>query len=163
MNFCRLRFPLALVAAFFLWLICSGAFAATGTASLTFTRPSTYIDGSALAASDITGYAVECTFTPTGGVVAPCTMTGATLPGTAQSGAVTLTYPAKGGQACFVLKTLVGSTSSAGTQPPACKTFAPIPPSDPTNLTVTIALVMNVTSASPIIVTMSGPKVEKSP
>lgn len=163
MKSARFSFCLALLGACFLWIVCDVAGAATGTASLTFTRPTTYIDGSALPVTDITSYQAECTFTPTGGTAVACVMTGGTLPGSAQSGVITLTYPAKGGQACFVLKTFVGPTSSAGTQPPACKTFAPIPPSDPTNLTVTITLVMNITSASPIIVTMSDPKVEKTP
>lgn len=144
-------------------IISAIACAATGTAALSFIRPTTYVDGSALAASAITGYAVDCTFTPTGGTATACASSPATLPGTAQSGNITLTYPAIGGQACFVLRTLVGTNSSAGSSPPACKALAPIAPSDPSNLTVTITVALTISSATPITVAMTPPVVTKTP
>ncbi len=150
--------------AILLLLIVGVAQAATATTAITFTRPTTYTDGSTLAASAITGYAVDCQFTPTGSSTATaCTMTGSPLPGgTATGGNVTLTYPAAGGNACFVLRTLVGSASSAGSAP-VCKALAAVPPSDPTNVTVTITLAINLESDSPIRVAVAQPVVTKSP
>jgi hypothetical protein len=101
--------------------------------------------------SAITGYAVDCTFTPTGGTAAACTLAGSPLPGSAQSGNVTVTYPAVGGSACFSLRTLVGTNSSVGTAP-VCKTFDAVAPNPPTNVTVTVTVALTLKSASPITV-----------
>lgn len=123
------------------------AFAATGTATITFTRPTKWSDGSTLAASEITGYQVECTFTPTGGTATSCTA--ANLPGgNSSSGQVTITYPAVGGIGCFRLKTLTAQTSSdTFSQPPACKAFPPITPNNPTDVTVTVVVSVIVSGA----------------
>lgn len=137
--------------------------AATGTSALSYTRPTTRVDGSTLAASEITGYAVDCTFTPTGGTATACTLSTTTLPGgTSASGSVTITYPAVGGVACFKLRTLTGSLSSPGSQPAACKDLPAVAPSDPTNLTVTITVALNVSSDTPIRVAVAEPVVTKS-
>lgn len=159
----RLLFALVSVAA--LCGVFSPADAATGSGAIAFTRASQYTDGSTLAAADITGYSVGCTFTPTGGTSAACTaFTGSPLAGGSnQAGTVTLSVPASGGQACFTLKTLTASASSAGTAP-FCKTFADTRvPGDPTNATITISVTLNLTSAAPITVAMSAPVVTKTP
>ncbi len=132
--------------------------AATGIATISFTRPTTYSDGSALPASAITGYAVDCQFTPTGGAAAPCTLTGSPFAGSVQSGNVTITYPPVGGSACFSLRTLVGSLSSVASAA-SCKTFDAVTPSPPTNVVVTVSLSLNLSSASPITVVASTPVV----
>jgi hypothetical protein len=141
--------------------------AATGNASITLTRPTAYTDGSPLAASAITGYAVDCQFTATGATSSTtCTLTGSPLPGgTATGGNVTLTYPAAGGNACFVLRTLVGALSSAGGTP-VCKALPGVPPNDPTNVTITVTLAINLESASEIRVAsveVAKPVVAQSP
>lgn len=154
----RILFALVCAAALF------GAFtpadAATGNAALSFSRPTTYTDGSALSTAEITGYAVDCFFTPTAGTAGACPVTGSPLAGGAnQAGSVTLTVPASGGQACFKLRTLVGTASSLGGTP-ACKTFPDTrTPSDPTGVTVTVTLSLNLTSAAPITVALAGPPV----
>lgn len=159
MKLNRLLFALVSVAA--LCGVFSPVHAATGNAAISFTRATTYTDNSALATADITGYAVGCTFAPTGGTAAACTgFTGSPLAGGSnQAGTVTMTVPAAGGQVCFTLKTLTAIASSAGTAP-FCKTFADTRvPGDPTNATLTITLTLNLTSASPITVALAGPPV----
>lgn len=146
-------------------LLALPTFAATGSSTVSWARPTTYTDNSPLAAAAISGNKILCTFTPTGGTAVPCTLSANTAPGAAQSFTATLTYPASGGAACFqVIATANGIDSApspiaAG----ACKTFDPLPPSPPGNVTVTVTLAFTLTSASPITVAMAAPVVTKSP
>jgi hypothetical protein len=141
-------------------LLGSFAHAATGSSSVTWTRATTYVDGSALPSSAITGHKIVCTFTPTTGAAVPCTLSATSASGTATSLTTTLTYPASGGQACFQTVTTAGIDSdpspvTAG----SCKTFAPLQPSPPSNVTVTVTLALTITSDSPISVAMAPPVV----
>lgn len=148
----------AILALSFVW----GA-ATADPVALTFTRPVAYTNGSALPTTAITGYAVDCTFTPTGGTAAVCALTGSPLAGgTNQVGTVQLTYPAVGGEACFKLRTLVGQQTSAGTQPAVCRTLAALVPNDPTNLTITITVAVNISSDTPIRVAVVEPVVTRN-
>lgn len=126
-------------------LLTTAALAATGSSLITFTRPSTWSDGSPLAATDITGYQVDCTFTPTGGAATACAT--ANLPGgSVSSGTVTITYPVAGGVACFRLKTLTALVPGDGfSTSQACRTFARVTPNNPTDLTVTVTVTVTVT------------------
>lgn len=143
-------------------LVTGVASAATGSTALNYTRPTTYVDGSTLPSSAITGYTVGCTFTPTGGTATACTLNTTTLPGgTSTSGSVTITYPAAGGTACFTLRTNTATATSPGSQPAACKDLPALAPSDPTNLTVTITLAINIASDSPVRVAVATPVVTK--
>jgi len=133
------RFLYAALAALFV----GPALAATGTATITWTRPTTYTDGSVLAASAISGNAIDCVFTPTGGVATSCGSTPATVAGgNTATGTVTLTYPVQGGRACFRVRALVGSVSSdpSAERPEACKDFEALKPNAPSNVTVTITV-----------------------
>lgn len=134
--------------------------AATKPVGITFTRPTQWSDGSPLAASDITGYQVECQFTATGATAAtPCTLTGSPLPGgTSQTGSVTLTYPPVGGEACFVLRTVAtGGLLSEGSAPPHCKTLPALRPADPSNVTITITVAINIEANGAVSVAMAQP------
>lgn len=140
-------------------------FAATGSSSVTWARPTTYTDTSPLPASAISGNKILCTFTPTGGTAAPCTLSGNSAPGSAQSFTATLTYPAAGGAACFQVIATANGVDSAPSPiaAAACKTFEPLPPSTPGNVTVTITLALTITSETPITVAMAAPAVTRSP
>lgn len=122
------------------------ASASSGTAALGYTRATTNVDGSALAQSDITGHTIACVFTPTGATVAaPCASLAGSQVGNVAAASVTFTYPATGGKACFTVST----TTAAGTGPAsaqteaACKVFAAILPSPPSNVTVTVTVSVN--------------------
>lgn len=157
-----MRKLLTALAVSLLALVATRLDAATAPASITFTRPTTWSNGSPLAASDIAGYQVECQFTATGSTSSvPCTLTGAPLAGgTSQSGSVTVTYPPIGGQACFSLRTVaVGGMLSPGSTPPACKTLPALTPSDPSNVTITVTLAISIKSDAPVTVAMSAPVV----
>jgi hypothetical protein len=135
-------------------------FAATAPTAITFTRPTTYVDGSALPASAITSYTIACEFTAPGATNAtPCTLSTTTIPGQSTTGTLTLTYPGTGGQACFTLRTNVGSVQSNSSSPAACKTLDAIAPSPPTNVTVTVSVALQLSSASPITVVAATPVV----
>ena len=134
------------------------AYAATGSKTITFTRPTTYTDGSPLAASAITGYRVECEFTPTGGTMSQCATTPANLAGgTSTSGSVTFTYPPEGGTVCFRLRTLVGSlVADASNQ--ACSPLEALRPNPPTNVTVTVTVSLRVdVNGTPTLALAAGP------
>ena len=77
---------------------------------------------------------------------APCAaQTPTELPGAATSGAITFTYPAQGGEACFSLRTRVGAAISppAGGSGEACNTLAPLAPNSPSNVVITITVTVN--------------------
>lgn len=115
--------------------------AASGSGVISWTRPTTYVDGSTMPASAITGYRVVCSITPTG-ASAPtaCTTSPATLNGgTNTSGTVTVTYPAIGARVCFRLVTLAGETESDPSGE-ACRDLAPVKPGAPTGVTVTVSI-----------------------
>jgi hypothetical protein len=142
--------------------------AATGNATINYTPPTQYEDGTTLPATAIAGYAVSCTFTPNGGGAASaCALDVTQIPGgTSRSATVKVTYPVVGGTACFVLKTVTTSgAQSDGSQPPACQPLPAVQPNDPTNLTITITLALNISSDTPIRVAVNEPVVtqEKSP
>lgn len=143
----------------------AAAHAATGTTALTFTPPTTNSDGSALAASDITNYTVVCTFTPPTGAASTCVTDTTTIAGgTNKVGTLKITYPVSGGQACILLKTnRSDGVQGAGSQPPACTTLPAIKPNDPTNVTITVTLAINLQSDSPITVAAVTPVVQVSP
>lgn len=118
--------------------------AATGPADISYTRATQYTDGTPLASADITGHGIVCTFTPAGGVAAPCNFTPASFGGATSSGRVTLTYPAVGGRACFQVTTRTATSESAPSPvtSASCKDFAaaPLTPRAPTDVTVTLVV-----------------------
>lgn len=132
------------------------AHAATGNATVTWTNPVTYTDGSALASSAISGSKLVCTFTPTTGAATACALSASSVSGNAQTITTALTYPAIGGSACFSVITTAGGVDSAPSVTPACKTFTPLQPNPPTGVTVTVVLTLNLTSASPITMASVG-------
>jgi hypothetical protein len=114
------------------------------SAILTFTPPTQYTDGSPLPASAITGYEAQCSkWTPTGGVAGTCTQFPAsTLAAGTTGGTLTGTIPAAGGTACWQMRT----KSAPGPGPwgaEACKTFAPLLPNPPGNVTVAVVIGIN--------------------
>ena len=114
------------------------------SAILTFTPPTQYTDGSSMPASAITGYDVQCSkWTPTGGVAGICSQfAAAVLPSGATGGTLTGTIPATGGQACFQIRTKTAAAVSAWTAD-NCKTFAPLVPNPPGNVTVAVVIGIN--------------------
>lgn len=157
---------LVLALAFILLFVCLGqiANAATGTAAGTWTRPTAHEDASPLAASAITGYALTCEFTPTGGASAACaSFTPATFAGTATSGTITVSnLPATGGQLCLTLST-VTSYSRSAPSPAQCKAVDPVKPNAPSNFTITVTVAINLQSDSEIRVAVADPVVTRSP
>ncbi len=131
------------------------AIAQAATGVLSFTPPTQYSDGSPLPAAAITGYDVQCSkWTPTGGVAATCTQfPAATLAGNATGGTLTGTVPATGGAACFQVRTKTASGAGAWSAE-ACKTFAPLVPNPPSN--VTVAVVIGINMAPVYKVTSTG-------
>lgn len=105
------------------------------TANLSFIRPSTYVDGSPLAAADIDGYELRCA-TLNGGA---CTIPAVTLAGTFTSGQVTVAVPTSGGNACFHVVTNVDGVFSVPSNQ-SCKVFAPTQPGSPTNVTIAVVI-----------------------
>lgn len=119
-------------------LLSVSAIAATGT--LSFTRPTTYADGSALPASAIASYTVSCSYTPTGGSAAACVgLTPATLPGSAIGGALTFTVTTNG-QACFTLQTVDTGGRTSVPSNAACKAIILPNPGPPTDVTVAFTI-----------------------
>ncbi len=130
-------------------------FAGSGSATVSYTRATTYTDGSALASTDIVGHTVACAFTPVGGTAAPCTnLTGAQV-GNVASANVTLDVPATGGVACFTVATRTAAATSAPSAVTAasCKTFAALVPSPPTNVTVTVTVTVQTTPVAATTIT----------
>ena len=117
---------------------------AAPTAPISFTIPTANTDGTALPASQILGYDVQCSsWTPTGGTAGTCTQFPATAI-TAPSLATTITgaIPLTGGKACFQVRT----RSTGGTGPwsiEACKTYAASLPNPPGNVTVAVVIGIN--------------------
>jgi hypothetical protein len=147
----RYVIALSIILAFsFVW---GAATAATGTAAGTWTRPTTYVDGTPLPASAITGYVLGCRFTPTGGTAAPCsTFTPATFPASATSGSVTVSnLPPTGGNLCLTLNTQTATaTSDNGVE--QCKPVPAVAPNAPGNFTITVTVALVLQSDSPITV-----------
>jgi hypothetical protein len=138
-----------LLVAFTVALALSGRLvhAATGSSNTTWANPTTYTDGSPLAASEITGYSFMCTFTPAGGTAAPC---GGFSPTSVNAGAQTtvtstFTYPAIGGVACFQVAAKVGAMVGdySDITPASCKPFAALKPGKPTAVTVVVTVATN--------------------
>jgi hypothetical protein len=131
------------------------AIAQAATGALSLTPPTQYTDGSPMPASAITGYDVQCTtWTPTGGAAVSCTQfPNVLLPGTATGGTLAGTIPATGGKACFHLRTKTAPADSAWSND-ACKTFAPLVPNPPSN--VTVAVVIGINMAPVYKVTATG-------
>jgi hypothetical protein len=120
------------------------------TATLSFTRPTTYTDGSPLPAAAITGYEFRCGAGTSAGVTCPTL----TLGGTATGGSMTLTGPASGFTACFEGRTLVAAGPGPYSAPPVCRSFPPLQPSPPGAITVAVVIGVNVAPAYTI--TTSG-------
>lgn len=136
----------ALLFALILFGVTHPALAATGTAAGTFTRAVSFTDGTPLVAADVVNYEIDCVFTPTGGVSAPCVSSPATTPTT--SFTVTLTYPASGGRACFRTKTRTTNGALSDFSPylangASCRDFGPLAANPASGVTVTV--IVNVT------------------
>lgn len=119
-------------------------------ATLSYTPPTTYTDGSPLPAADILGYEFRCGAGTSAGV----SCTPLTLPGTATGGTMVITGPAAGFTACVEGATRVAAGLGPYSSPPACKTFAAIPPNPPGN--VTIAVVIGINMAPVFKLTSTG-------
>lgn len=116
--------------------------AGTGTAVISFTRPTAYTDGTALPLSDLAQYDIQCTFKDKGATAAvPCIAQSVPFfSGNATGGSVSFTMGSAGGDACFAVRSV---TIAGGVSPwtaPVCRTFAAATPSWPGNVTVTIAV-----------------------
>lgn len=139
-----------------------------GRAPLTNTNGTNITAGN----GDLTGFDIDCQFTPAGSTTAaPCTYTpqskaGAIVPGAALSASVTVTYPAAGGKACFRYRvksaTAVSDWSPYLANSASCATLAALVPSAPDGVTVTVTLSLRLTSDSPIAVVMSDPIVTRN-
>ncbi len=114
------------------------------TGTLSFTVPTQYTNGQAMPASAITGYDVQCSkWTPTGGAAGACSQFPAiVLAAAATGGVITGTVPATGGAACFQIRTKTASAVSAWSLE-SCKTFAPLVPNPPGNVTVAVVFGIN--------------------
>lgn len=131
----------AVLIAFVLGLWAGTAAAATGTIS--YTRPTTRVDGSPLLASEIASYSIACTYTPTGGVAAPCaSLLPTSFSGTATGGTVTFTV-AVDGRACFVLRTVDTGGRQSDPSAQACKDIVVAIPNPPGTVTVAVVLSMD--------------------
>lgn len=127
-------------------LFVAGPAIAASQATLSFTPPTQYTDGTAMPASAITGYDVQCSgWTPTGGARVACTQFAAVvLAGNATGGVLTGSIPGTGGTACFQVRTKTALADSAWPNE-KCKTFAPLIPNPPGNVTVAVVVGMNMT------------------
>ncbi len=121
--------------------------AISSAATLTYTPPTTYTDGSPLAASAITGYEFRCGAGTTAGI----TCTPLSLPGTATGGTMAITGPATGFTACVEGRTLVALGPGPWSSPPACKTYAAVPPSAPGNIVIAVVIGIDVAPAYTIL------------
>lgn len=124
----------------------ASVFAATGPAAVTWTRPTTYVDGTALAPGEIIGNRIVCVFTPTGATASvPCVFTPTSVAGNAVTGNFTVTYPAQGGRACFqvVVQTQGADADPSTVTDASCKTFPALKPSPATGVTVTVTVTIN--------------------
>ncbi len=139
--------------------------AAGGTASLSTTLPTTYVDSTPLAASAIIGSDIDCQFTASGtSTSTACTSSPTSVTGTANTASVSITYPAAtGGKACFRwrAKTAYAVSDWSPLVANSCKDLPAIAPSAPGAVTVTITLSLNLQSDSPITVAMAEPVVTK--
>lgn len=111
-------------------------------APLSFNRPTTYADGSPLAAADIDGYELRCV-SFNGGA---CSIPAVPLPGTFASGNVTVAVPSSGGNACFHVVTNVNALFSVPSNQ-ACKVFPAVAPGPPTNVTIAVVIDVNTSPA----------------
>lgn len=132
-----------------------GMFAGVKTAdaaTLSYTAPTTYTDGSPLPASAITGYEFRCGAGTTAGVV--CTPL--SLPGTATGGTMAITGPGTGFTACVEGATRVATVAGqsypvppwsgpglGAYSAPVCKTFPPLQPNPPGNVTIAVVIGIN--------------------
>lgn len=117
-----------------LFVLSCAANAATGTIS--YTRPTSRVDGSPLLASEIASYSLACTYTPTGGVAAPCaSLLPTSFGGASLGGAVTFTVSADG-RACFVLRTVDTGGRQSDPSAQACKDVVVAIPNPPGNVVV---------------------------
>jgi len=121
--------------------------ALASAATLTYTAPTTYTDGSPLPASAITGYEFRCGAGTTAGI----TCTPLTLPGTATGGTMIITGPASGFTACIEGRTLVAAGPGPYSSPLYCKAFAAVPPSPPGNVVIAVVIGINVAPAYTIL------------
>jgi hypothetical protein len=131
--------------------------AAAATGQLTFTPPTTRVDGSALSASEIAGYDVQCSRWTATGAPASTTCTqfaGITLPAGATGGTLAGTVPATGGQACFQVRTRDTAGQVSAWSAEGCKTFGAVAPNPPTN--VVVAVVIGINMAPVVSVTATG-------
>jgi hypothetical protein len=97
------------------------AYAAIRPLTITLTPPTTYTDNSPIAAGDITGYSIVCTFTPTGGAAEACTLANATIPAGVTTSSNSITYPDVGGQMCLALITVTALHGVSETSSSSCR------------------------------------------
>ena len=125
---------------------CGSAQCAPG--SLSYSRPTTYVDGSTLPVEEIASYNVRCSsFTPTDSPTAQAcpTISPTTLAGSATGATITLSIPGSGGAACFQVQTVATSGQTSDWSTEGCKTFPPVAPNPPANVTVAVVIGINVT------------------
>lgn len=134
-------------------LLCGYAYGQTS--AVTFTPPTTRSDGSALPSSQIAGYDVQCaSWAGAGGLAGTCPpgmLLTSTLPGGSSAGGpVSLSIPGTGGTVCLRLVTTDTAGLKSDPSLPGCKTFAPIKPSPPTNVTVAVVIGLSHAPVLPI-------------
>jgi hypothetical protein len=123
------------------------AHAATVSVAVSYSRPTTYENGSALPPGAIASYGIGCTFTPVNGSAAPCaSMSTGIFAGTATSGSFSFVAPDVGGRLCVQLVTrtaagIEGSPSALTSN--SCKDVV-VPPQIP-NAPGSVTIVVTVT------------------
>lgn len=145
-KFLALQFVLVLLG--LVWcLLFTVANAATGVGALKFSAVTTYADGTPLPLSDLAQYNIECVFKAKGASAAgPCQNQSPTFfSGNATSGNVSLTIPVAGGDVCFRVAAQTIGGAVGPWSPQACKSFAPILPAAPGDLTVTVTVSVSTT------------------
>lgn len=104
--------------------------------TVSWQRPTTYVDGSALPATAITGYEIRCSAAGTATIVSCATVS---APGTATSVTLAVTVTQAGGTICAEGRAFAGAANPSvwNSGPNAvCKTVPATPPGPPTNITV---------------------------
>lgn len=118
------------------------------SAALSYTLPTTYATGGTMPASEIAGFEAQCaSFTPTGGTAGACPIASASVAGAVTSVTLSGAIPASGGSACFQVRTKATYGVTSDWTAPKCKTFDPLKPSPPGNVTVAVVISVN---ASPV-------------
>lgn len=133
-------------AGLFLLVLAIGAFAPLPAhaqdATLTYTPPTTYVDGRPLPTTEIAGYDARCSsFTPTGGTSGTCPIASGSVTGNVLTIKLSGTLPVSGGNACFQVRARSTKVADPSDWTSAvCKAFPGVPPGTPNNVTIAVVI-----------------------